>query len=281
MIDRKRNFSSESGSFVKTSLLSILEVVEAPLKVWKQEKEEDRLLDLIAEAEATRSAAATTRRRRSLPAAADDPRDATVADAEEERRLSSWRQFVPMARTRAEAKVAKISEREARKAASRAALTAAGSAAVDAAFSAVADVAKVAVGPERLPSQGMSADERAGRQVGRSAMATAAHAARSVAAWASRRRDDARTQAEADAQRLRLAGQEDDLALLGIEVVEEGQGRRLITERQLRKARRERSRELHPDARKGKRGGAAVPSGEDEAAIYKLNEAFENLSKRL
>ena len=263
LLTTRCHVSMDGGQFVrkavKQSLLTILELAEKPLLIWKQEKEEDRLLLLIDDAEAIRKQAAAKK----LTAA-------KISDDALETSSLSWRAFIPMAQTRAEEKAAKLAEREARKEAGKAALKATATAAVGAAFTVAAHAAEAAAGPERLPSSDMSAEDRsAGRKgAGRSA----AGAARRLINWARRTGDSARSQANAEAQRLRMAGLEEDLSLLGLTLSEDG---KLITDRQLRKARRARSRQLHPDALRRR------PRDEDQGSIYALNEAYDKVRKRL
>ena len=106
--------------------------------------------------------------------------------------------------------------------------------------------------------------------------------ASSVATFVRGRRDAFRNQAEAEAQRKQFADLEPELALLGIPpaVVAE----RKLTERYLRQAFRQRSRELHPDLNPWQRARAeqddSVPDGavpDGRPSIYELNAAYEKL----
>jgi len=111
-------------------------------------------------------------------------------------------------------------------------------------------------------------------------------AANPVASWAVKERERLRLEAEAaeKAQRLRLFAS--DFELLGIDL-----GRAPdLDEKTLRKAFRERSRVLHPDAQvrtKGSDdGGGSVDNEFDDSeekfpSVYELNAAYDNLKKLL
>ena len=63
----KEEGASGFRATLKSGLLGVLNAAEGGLAVWKAEKEEERVLDLVADAEDLRRAAMETRKRRSLP----------------------------------------------------------------------------------------------------------------------------------------------------------------------------------------------------------------------
>ena len=94
-----------------------------------------------------------------------------------------------------------------------------------------------------------------------------------VASWASKQGAKLKAESEAREKRERMALFAADLKLLGIEMDAAAE----LDERTLRKAFRDRSRELHPDvlAQKSPDEVAAGPS------VYELNAAFEAVKKLL
>ena len=263
---------------VKKGLLSALDVAEGGLAEWKEEKEEERVLDLIAEAERTRAAAQETRMRKSLPQGFDDDDEYCMAGApcELEPSRFDWVEAVPDAMAREEDKRQKAEKREARRARTRAIGTELSERAKGAAFTAATAAAEAAVAateafPARLPGDGVSAEQREGiaRRIGR----TAGVAAKRAARWARLRRNVAQELADLEAQTQLLAEHKAELELLGLTDEAEAQaaaGKRM-TERQLRMAFRVRSRELHPDV--------SALGDEDAAAMYEMNRAYEQLRK--
>lgn len=282
-------------SAVKQGLLGMLGAAEGSLAGWKEEKEEERVLDLIAEAELTRKAAKEARMRRSLPqGVAEAAADSGTADLESPE-VSKWAQpeVLDKAFERKAAQAAKDAERLARKERNRARSDELAQRAKSVAFSAAASVSEAVIlavegdeGDGQLPGQGVSAEARQPkpesrvRRLGRAV----AGAARGVAAFAQQRRDDATRQAEADAQWARLEGLRSEMAMLGLEwsdvppsdaAPSAGRSRKM-SERRLRKAFRKRSRQLHPDLNPGSGRGA-----EEFGDIRDLNAAYERLRAAL
>ncbi len=93
---------------------------------------------------------------------------------------------------------------------------------------------------------------------------------KSMASWAAGRRDSLREESDAREKYDRLILFESDLDLLGITLEQAVE----LDEKGLRKAFRDRSRELHPDAQVGE-DKAGIPS------VYELNAAYDAIRKLL
>ena len=273
------------GSLLKRGLLGALGKAEdlMGLKEWKNEYEEERVLNLVAEAESIRQEAKRIKAMRSLPA--EEARGGVAPEEES----FEWESFVPQAQEAArekeekkkyfdEKKKARVELTEGVKTTAANALKAAGGAAAAAVLSATAKAAEAAADATTQPAR-LSSDEPAEHMAApprRAAIADAAGvaagatagAARGVASWASRMRDAAAGRAEAEAQWLRLARFHDDLELLGLPT-ERAQTGGLITERRLRQAWKERSRVNHPDV--------AAKGISESNQIYAINAAYERL----
>ena len=94
-----------------------------------------------------------------------------------------------------------------------------------------------------------------------------------MASWAAAQRKEMEANAEAEERYQRLCLFSSDLELLGVGTEE--QQVRSLDEKTLRRAFRERSRVLHPDACSDYADIEGVPS------VYELNAAFENLRQLL
>jgi hypothetical protein len=94
-----------------------------------------------------------------------------------------------------------------------------------------------------------------------------------VASWAEKQREKARLQAEAKARTERILLFEADLELLGLSIADAP----TLDEKTLRKAFRERSRDLHPDMR----GQQDADTLKGVPSVYELNAAYEALREVL
>lgn len=265
---------------VKQGLLGVLSVAEGSLAGWKEEKEEERVLDLIAEAELTRKAAMEARKRRSLPEGVDQAKDKVAEDLTSEE-IDKWAQpeVLDRAFERKAIQEAKAAERASRKERNKAVGDELAQRAKSIAFSAAASVSEAVISVaegevDRLPGEGVAAEDRQPkppskvRQFGRAV----AGAAKGLIAFAQQQRDEAERMAEADAQWTRLEKYQAEMSMLGLQrsmVPPSSAGKDRISERQLRKAFRKRSRELHPDLNRFNR--------RKEADIRDLNAAYEKL----
>ena len=106
------------------------------------------------------------------------------------------------------------------------------------------------------------------------ALAAAAAAAGGDASWASEQRDKLAKEAAAKEKYNRMALFESDLQLLGLSLEHAVD----LDETAVRKAFRERSKALHPDARTGNEDDDSVTAG---PSVYELNAAYDAIRKLL
>lgn len=301
---------------VKKWLRDRVESVEESLGLssYTEEKNYDRCLDLVAEADALRAEAEAAKIAGVLtPGEERDIREATAAVSQYKRENFEWAAAVPVAQERKAEQALRRKTQQARKAEQRAreedllnfandASRAAGTAAVATALSSIAAVA-ASVGEglgfgkmKELPGDEVPAEARQPAAGGsphaekqpprgpaapfiklRRMVGLTEGAASGLASWAQSAAEKQKAQAAADTQWLRLAGCEKELTLLGLTMSVPAQTP--IQDAELREAWRAISRKLHPDV---------VGPGDDmklgqegRADIYAVNAAYEKLRKLL
>lgn len=294
-------------SRLKEDLLGAIAGAEEALGVaeYREERESDRILSLVAEAEMLRRAAEESRQRRALKPWREDEASSDGAEMDE----YEWQSVVPTALAREEEKARTRAEREERRAEQRARANqmrttatdgarAVGSAAVSATLTGLATLAAgLGVGrvPEgkHLPGDGVPSAARepatraaAARPPSNGAVAllrrralrvsdSAKAATARATAWASETRNAAAAQAAAEVQWLVLSKHQTELRLLGLASAHPP--KRPLSQTALRKAWRSRSRELHPDVRGRWRGAGPAQIDGAYGEIYALNDAYETL----